>query len=58
MQLLTVGMAVSMLLFVVITAPLAHRRWAKDEPTWILLLSELALVYTALDSLLLGLSGK
>jgi membrane protein YdbS with pleckstrin-like domain len=36
-----------MLVFVLASAAPAHLWWAKGEPFWILVLSELALVYAA-----------
>lgn len=45
-------MAWAMLAFVVVTAVPAHLWWAKGEPFWILVLSELALAYTAIVGIL------
>lgn len=46
------ALAWAMLVFVLATAAPAHLVWAKGEPFWILVLSELALVYTAAVAIL------
>lgn len=43
--------ALAMVLFAVVSTPAALLWFAKDEPPFVIVLSELALIYTALDAL-------
>lgn len=41
----------AMIVFSVVSTPLALFWFARDEPPFVIILSELALIYTALDAL-------
>lgn len=43
-----------MCLFVLVTMIPAHKKWAVDEPTWVLTLSELALFFSGLTTLMVA----
>jgi hypothetical protein len=53
-DIITFVTGLAMCLFVLVTAYPAHKKWATDEPTWILVLSELALFFSGLTTLMVA----